>query len=225
MAFIITLTTSKIILTASTVTLTASASHLNPLQWLSRPLQALSRPLKQSRSLYNLSYGLRNHSHSLWSEAKRTMFAFILSRSKRKRSFVLEKVNYRSETNSISIQLVKIETKTISPKYSQIENETNCLSLNFWRSKRKRPDCSKILEEQSESKGISPTFSESMVKRIGVFQKFVKTKQNEVKLFKILLDRRNTNIFFSNFVEEEKQKNQASFFLLKKTKKNEYNRS
>jgi hypothetical protein len=81
------------------------------------------------------------------------------------------------------------------------------------------------LEEQSESKGISPTFSESMVKRIGVFQKFVKTKQNEVKLFKILLDRSKTNVFVSNFVEEEKRKNEASFFLGNKAKKNEYNRS
>jgi hypothetical protein len=43
------------------------------------------------------------------------------------------------------------------------------------------------LEELSEAKGISPTFSKSMVKGIGVFQKFVKTKQNEVKLS--LLDR------------------------------------
>ena len=91
--------------------------------------------------------------------------------------------------------------------------------------KRKRPGCSKILEEQSESKGISPTFSESMVKRIGVFQKFVKMKQNEVKLFKILQDRSKTNVFVSNCVEEEKRKNEASFFFGKKAKKNEYNRS
>jgi hypothetical protein len=32
----------------------------------------------------------------------------------------------------------------------------------------------------------------------------VNTKQNEVKLFKILLDRSKTNVFVSNFVEEEK---------------------
>jgi hypothetical protein len=36
------------------------------------------------------------------------------------------------------------------------------------------------LEEQSEAKGISPTFSKSKVKRIGLFQKFGKTKQSEV---------------------------------------------
>jgi hypothetical protein len=81
------------------------------------------------------------------------------------------------------------------------------------------------LKEQSEAKGISPTFSKSMVKRIGVFQKFVKTKQNEVKLFKILQDRSKTNVFVGNCVEEEKRKNEASFFGGKKAKKNEYNRS
>ncbi len=63
------------------------------------------------------------------------------------------------------------------------------------------------MEEQSESKGISPTFSKSMAKRIWVLQKYVKMKQNEVKLFKILhvQDRSKTNIFVSNCVEEEKR--------------------
>jgi hypothetical protein len=79
--------------------------------------------------------------------------------------------------------------------------------------------------EQSEAKGISPTFSKSMVKRIGVFQKFVKTKQNEVKFFTILQDRSKTNVFISNCVEEEKRKKEASFFFGKKVKKSEYNRS
>jgi hypothetical protein len=46
-----------------------------------------------------------------------------------------------------------------------------------------------------------------------------------VKLFKILQDRSKTNVFFSNCVEEEKRKNEASFFFGKKAKKNEYNRS
>jgi hypothetical protein len=78
------------------------------------------------------------------------------------------------------------------------------------------------LEEQSESKGISPTFSKSMVKRIGVFQNFVK---NEVKLFKTIQDRNKTNVFVSNCVEEEKRKNEASFFWGEKAKKNKYNRS
>jgi hypothetical protein len=53
----------------------------------------------------------------------------------------------------------------------------------------------------------------------------VKTKQNEVKLFKILQDQSKTNVFVSNCVEEEKRKNEASFFLEKKAKKNKYNRS
>jgi hypothetical protein len=46
-----------------------------------------------------------------------------------------------------------------------------------------------------------------------------------VKLFKTLQDRNKTNVFFSNCVEEEKRKNEASFFFGKKAKKNEYNRS
>jgi hypothetical protein len=77
------------------------------------------------------------------------------------------------------------------------------------------------LKEQSESKGISPTFSKSMAKRIWVLQKFVKMKQNKVKHFKILhvQDRSKTNIFVSNCVEEEKRKNEASFFLGKKRRK------
>ncbi len=58
-----------------------------------------------------------------------------------------------------------------------------------------------------------------------MLQKFVKTKQNEVKLFKILQDRSKTNVFVSNCVEEEKWKNEASFFFGNKAKKNEYNRS
>jgi hypothetical protein len=66
------------------------------------------------------------------------------------------------------------------------------------------------LEEQSEEKGISPTLSKSIVKRIGVFQKFVKTKQNKVQLFKILQDRSKTNVFVSNCVEEEKRKNEKT---------------
>jgi hypothetical protein len=75
------------------------------------------------------------------------------------------------------------------------------------------------LEEQGETKEISPNFSKSMVKLIGVFQKFVKTKQNEVKLVNILQDQSNTNIFVSNCVEEEKRKNEASFFSGKSEEK------
>jgi hypothetical protein len=81
------------------------------------------------------------------------------------------------------------------------------------------------LEQQSEAKRISPMFSKSMVKRIGMFQKFVKTKQNEVKLFKILQDRSKMNVFVRNCVEEKKRKYETSFFWEKKAKKNEYNRS
>ncbi len=55
-----------------------------------------------------------------------------------------------------------------------------------------------------------------------MFQKFVKTKQNEVKLFKILQDRSKTNVFVSNCVKEKKQN---FVFWGKKAKKNEYNRS
>jgi hypothetical protein len=70
----------------------------------------------------------------------------------------------------------------------------------------KRPGCSKILEERSEAKGISPTVSKSKVKRIGVFQKFGKTKQNETELFKIEQERSKTNIFVFDCEEEENEK-------------------
>jgi hypothetical protein len=72
------------------------------------------------------------------------------------------------------------------------------------------------LEEQSEAKGISPTFSKSKVKQIGLFQKSGKTKQSEVNLLKILQDRSKTKVFVPNCVKEDKRKNEASFFLRKK---------
>jgi hypothetical protein len=75
------------------------------------------------------------------------------------------------------------------------------------------------LEEQSEAKGISPTFSKSKVKRIGLFQKFGKTKQSEVSLLKILQDRSKMNVFVPNCVKEEKRKNEASFFFVEKKRR------
>jgi hypothetical protein len=75
------------------------------------------------------------------------------------------------------------------------------------------------LEEQSKAKGISPTFSNLKVKQIGLFQKFGKTKQSEVKLLKILQDRSKTNVFVPNFLKEEKRKNEDSFFFEKKRRK------
>ena len=73
------------------------------------------------------------------------------------------------------------------------------------------------MEEQSEAKGISPTFSKSKLKQIGLFQKFGKTKQSEMNLLKILQDRSKTNVFVPNCVKEEKRKNEASFFYIKKS--------
>ncbi len=58
-----------------------------------------------------------------------------------------------------------------------------------------------------------------------MFQKFVKTKQNEVKTFKILPDRSKTNIFDSNCVGGGKRKKTKLRFFRNKAKKNEYNRS
>ncbi len=52
----------------------------------------------------------------------------------------------------------------------------------------------------------------------------MKTKQNEVKLFKILQDQSKTNVFISNCVEEKKIKKKLRFFG-KKAKKNEHNPS
>ena len=68
-------------------------------------------------------------------------------------------------------------------------------------------------------------FQKTKVKRIGVFQKFLKTKQNEVNSFKILQDRSKTNIFVSNCEEGEKRKKTKLRLLKNKAKKNEYNRS
>jgi hypothetical protein len=81
------------------------------------------------------------------------------------------------------------------------------------------------LEEQSEAKGISTTLSKLKVKLIGVFQKFAKTKQNEVKTVKTVQDRSKTNLFVSYCEEEEKRKKTKLRFLWKEAKKNEYNRS
>jgi hypothetical protein len=61
--------------------------------------------------------------------------------------------------------------------------------------------------------------SKTMVKQIGMFQKFVKTKQNEVKLFKILQDRSKTNVFISKCVEEKNEKMKLCFIGGKKRRK------
>jgi hypothetical protein len=74
------------------------------------------------------------------------------------------------------------------------------------------------LEERSEVKGISPILSKSKVKRIGVFQKFAKMKQNEVKHSKIEQDRSKTNVFVSYCEEEEKQKKTKLCFFLERSK-------
>jgi hypothetical protein len=70
-----------------------------------------------------------------------------------------------------------------------------------------------IMFMKHEAKGISPTFSKSKVKRIGLFQKFGKTKQSEVNLLKIVQDLSKKNVFVPNCVTEEKRKNEASFFF------------
>ena len=58
-----------------------------------------------------------------------------------------------------------------------------------------------------------------MVKRIGVFKKFVKSKQNEVKLFKIVQDRSKTNVFVINCVEEKNENTKLRFLGGKKRRK------
>ncbi len=103
------------------------------------------------------------------------------------------------------------ETKR-SPQCRQDKTKRNIV-LTLSTTRRKRPDCQKILEERSEAKGIGPILSKSKLKRIGVFQKFVKMKQNEVKSFKIFQDRSKTNIFVSNCVGGEKRKKLIFVFL------------
>jgi hypothetical protein len=158
-------------------------------------------------------------------------------------------VEYRSKRNSISLQLVKIEAKmnfsqslvrlktkrTAFPKInSKIEAKASWFSLQCRQdetkrnidptlstTRRNRPGCCKILEKQSEAKGISPILSKSKVKRISMFQKFVQTEQKEVKSFKILQDRSKTNIFVSNCAEGEKRKKtKLRFFGTKRRKTN-----
>jgi hypothetical protein len=73
--------------------------------------------------------------------------------------------------------------------------------------------CSKILQERSEAKGMSPTLTKLKVNRIGVFQKFAKTNENEVKLFKILQNRSKTNVSVSDCKEKEKRKKRSFVFL------------
>jgi hypothetical protein len=81
------------------------------------------------------------------------------------------------------------------------------------------------LKEQSEAKGISPMFSKLEVEQIGVFLKFEKTKQIEVKLFKIvqIKAKRTSSLVI---VKKRKNEKKRSFnFFLNEAKKNEYNRS
>ena len=86
--------------------------------------------------------------------------------------------------------------------------------------------CPQLVKDEAKTAGeLAQCFQKTKVKRIGVFQKFLKTKQNEVNSFKILQDRSKTNVFVSNCVEEKIRKNETSFFWGKKAKKNEYNRS
>jgi hypothetical protein len=101
----------------------------------------------------------------------------------------------------------KIEAKAswFSLQCRQDETKRNVV-LTLARTRQKRPGCYKILEVRSEAKGLAQYFQKTKVKRIGVFQKFLNTKQNEVNSFKILQDRSKTNIFVSNCVEGEKRK-------------------
>ncbi len=95
------------------------------------------------------------------------------------------------------------------------------LVFSFARTKQKRPRCYKIWYERSEAKGVSPTLSKSKVKRIGVFQKFAKTNENEVKPFQILQNRSKTNVFVSDCEEEEnRKKTKLRFFGAKRRKTN-----
>ncbi len=64
-------------------------------------------------------------------------------------------VNIEAKRTVLAYNLSRSKQKWVSPKFSKIENETNCLFLKLLRSKRKRPGCSKIFEERSEAKGIS----------------------------------------------------------------------
>jgi hypothetical protein len=95
-------------LTASTSAITASTNNLAASVIFLTASKSLSQPLKQSKT---------------------NNICLQLVKTKRKQSFVLENVKNRSETISISPQLVKIEAKTN-------------LVRSIARSKAKRTACS-----------------------------------------------------------------------------------
>jgi hypothetical protein len=148
-------------------------------------LTASTSTLTASKNNLAASILFLTASESLSQSLKRSKTNNICHQLVKIKSFVLKNVKNRSETIRISPQLVKIEAKTN-------------LVRSIVRLKQKRPGCSKILEEQSEAKGIIPTFSKSKVKRIGLFQKFGIMKQSEVNLLKILQDRSKTNVYVPN---------------------------
>jgi hypothetical protein len=53
-------------------------------------------------------------------------------------------------------------------------------------------------------RALAPTLAKSKVQRLGVVQKFVKTKQNEAKTFYISQDRSETKVFVINCEEEKR---------------------
>jgi hypothetical protein len=53
-------------------------------------------------------------------------------------------------------------------------------------------------------RALAPTLAKSKIQRLGVVQKFVKTKQNEDKTFYISQDRSETNVFVINCEEEKR---------------------
>ncbi len=132
----------------------------------------------------------------------------------------------RAKEKGRNISNLKIEAKVsqFSLQFRQDATKRNVI-FTLSTTKGKRPCCSKSLEERSEAKGISPTLSKSKVKRIRVFQKISKTKQNESKPFKIVQDRNKMNVFVSDCEEEEKRKKTKLRFFRTKAKKNEYNHS
>jgi hypothetical protein len=76
---------------------------------------------------------------------------------------VHESERKRKKTNS----KIKARAGWFSVQFRQDETKRDVV-LTLSNTKRKQQGCSKILEERSEAKGISPTLSKSKVKRIGV---------------------------------------------------------
>ncbi len=121
-------------------------------------------------------------------EVKRTVFAFNLSRSKQKRNFILGKVKYRSETNSTSVKLVKIEAKS--------KRKWIGLVKHFMRAKEKG---TKVNQRSKR-------------KQVGLVFNFARTKQSETEFLPCQLRSKNDQVVPKFWKNKVKRRDLAQHF-------------